>query len=120
MHPLGPRLPLLLSLVPAFALAALSPPGPFDLSVPARGFDERCFELAAGESLRYRFAASAPVDFNIHFHRGKEVVMPVRIDATRGHAATFTAPHADAYCLMWERGAGEAARVEGTVERVVR
>lgn len=111
------RFALVLGLVPAFAGATTSAPGPFRLDVPARGFDEHCVQLAAGERVRYRYSATAELDFNIHYHRGKDVLYPVKTTASRSADATFTAPHADTYCLMWERRGDGAARVEGAVER---
>jgi hypothetical protein len=107
-------------LLPVAALASTAPLGPFALSVPAGGFDEHCVNLAAGEQVRYRFRSSEPVDFNIHYHRGADVFYPVRSAATRSEDARFTAPAADAYCLMWERKGTGAARVEGAVERLPR
>jgi len=99
------------------ASASTAPLGGFALDVPARGFEERCVQLAAGERVRYRFSASGEVDFNIHFHRGKDVHYPVRVSASRGEDAIFNAPGADVYCLMWERKGDGAVRVEGSVDR---
>ena len=74
----------------------------YSLTLAGKAFDERCLTLAAGESVRYRFRASAPVDFNIHHHRGKEIFYPVQRSAVRDADGTFRAPSADDYCLMWE------------------
>ena len=59
-------------LLPFVALAAVASEGtgPYSLTLKGKSFDERCLKLAAGESIRYRFRSTAPVDFNIHFHRG--------------------------------------------------
>jgi hypothetical protein len=118
MRRLSASVALLLAPVPL--LAAISALGPFALTVPARGFEEHCFELAAGVRVRYRFRASDAVDFNLHYHRGTDVVYPVRAAATQAHEGVYTAPLAEAYCLMWERKADGAVRVDGTVERVAR
>ena len=118
MRRLSASFALLLTPVPL--LAAVSALGPFAFTVPARGFEEHCFELAAGESVRYRFRASDAVDFNLHYHRGADVVYPVRAAATQEHEGTYTAPFADAYCLTWERKGDGAVRVAGTVERLAR
>ena len=104
-------------LIPALAAATTAALGPFGLEVPARGFDEHCIRLDAGEHVRYRFSANGEVDFNIHYHRGSEVYYPVKAAASRSADATFTAPHADTYCLMWERKGEGAVRVDGSVER---
>lgn len=106
---------LLVAAMPTTASTALL--GGFALDVPARGFEEHCVKLAAGERVRYRFRASGEVDFNIHFHRGKDVHYPVRASASRGEDAVFNPPQADVYCLMWERKGDGAVRVEGSVDR---
>jgi hypothetical protein len=111
------RLTLILALVPAAAVAAAAALGSFRLDVPARGFDEHCVQLAEGERVRYRYSATADVDFNIHYHRGRDVFYPVKTTASRSADAVFTAPHADTYCLMWERRGDGAASIEGAVER---
>ena len=104
-------------LSPALAVATTAALGPFGLDVPARGFEEHCIRLDAGERIQYRFGANGEVDFNIHYHRGSEVHYPVKATASRSADATFTAPHADTYCLMWERKGEGAVRVDGAVER---
>ena len=104
-------------LIPALAVATTAALGPFGLDVPARGFNEHCIPLDAGERIRYRFVANGEVDFNIHYHRGSEVHYPVKTNASRSADATFTAPHADTYCLMWERKVDGATRIDGSVER---
>jgi hypothetical protein len=105
---------LALAAIPAYAAPG---EGAYSLKLAGKSFDERCLKLTAGEAVRYRFNASAPVDFNIHYHRGSEVHYPVKTAASRSADATFTAPHADTYCLMWERKGDGAVRVDGSVER---
>ena len=73
----------------------------FTHSVRPRGLAEECFKLAGGQSIGYAFASSAPVDFNIHFHRGNDVVYPVKADGAQSAADRFTAPSTEEYCLMW-------------------
>jgi len=109
---------LALLLVTALAGAASARFGNFALDVPARGFDEHCLKLEAGERIRYRFHATGDVDFNIHYHRGNDVHYPVRSGAIQTADATFSAPQADDYCLMWERKDAGEVRIEGSVDRI--
>lgn len=102
----------------AFAAIASEGPGPYSLTLKGKAFDERCLKLAAGETIHYRFKATAPVDFNIHFHRGSEIVYPVKQAGMREADAAFRAPAAEDYCLMWEHAGPGAASVEGMLERV--
>lgn len=94
--------------------------GPYAFTLSGKAFDERCLTLAAGESIRYRFRASAPVDFNIHYHRGNEIAFSVKRPAVREVDATFQAKKADGYCLMWDHAGEGVAKVEGSIERVPR
>lgn len=113
------RIPVVfLSSLLALPVLASEGAGPYSFTLSGKAFDERCLELAAGESIRYRFRASAPVDFNIHYHRGKEVFFPVKQSAVREASSTFRAESADDYCLMWEHAGTGAATVEGSVVRV--
>lgn len=111
----------LLALLPVLASATAlggEDAGPYSFKLSGKAFDERCLTLAAGESIRYRFRASGPVDFNIHYHRGNEISFPVKRPAVRELESTFVAPRADGYCLMWEHRGQGVASVEGSVERV--
>lgn len=107
-------------LLPFVALAAVASEGtgPYSLTLKGKSFDERCLKLAAGESIRYRFRSTAPVDFNIHFHRGADVVYPVKQSAVREADASFRAQATEDYCLMWEHAGPGAASVEGILERI--
>lgn len=107
-----------LLLVTALAGAAPAGFGDFTLDVSARGFEEHCLKLEAGERIRYRFRASGDVDFNIHYHRGNDVHCPVKSSAIQTTDATFSAPQTDDYCLMWERKRDGAVRIEGSVDRI--
>jgi len=69
---------------------------------------EECVHLDAGDRLEFAFEATAPVDFNVHYHEGKTVVMPMSRDKTRADAGVFAPSTAQDYCLMWEAGAAGA------------
>ncbi len=92
--------------------------GPFSLTLKARGFDEICLRIEAGTRIDYQFRAEAEVDFNIHHHRGREVLYPVRQPAVRAvEPASFSPTTSEDYCLMWENRSAVPVRVEGRVER---
>ena len=57
------------------------------------------------------------MEFNIHFHRGKDVVYPVKADAVSRAAERFTAPSAEEFCLMWTNGTAAMVTVKGTLSR---
>jgi hypothetical protein len=65
---------------------------------------EECVRLAPGDRLSYRFDAQRPVAFNIHYHQGKTVIMPVSRDSVTADDDVFRPLIAQEYCLMWEAG----------------
>lgn len=85
---------------PVFAQLA-QPPAFEEWTLAPGAFEELCFELDAGRSIRYAFDAGAPLDFNLHFHRGKDVVFPIKSPAVDRRAGVFRAAMKDGYCLMW-------------------
>ena len=110
-------LPLALAAVNALASDEV---GPYTFTLSGKAFDERCLKLAAGQSIRYSFRSSEPVDFNIHAHRGSEVIYPVKQAGVRESSGTFQADVAEDYCLMWQHTGTGTAKVEGTLERSTR
>ncbi len=78
---------------------------------------EECRNLQPGERLRYRFEASAPVPFNVHFHRGNSVEYPVKIDKTSNEVSIFAAQSAGEFCWMWTNGTQDAVVVQGDLIR---
>ncbi|MCW5592613.1 MAG: hypothetical protein KIS74_10990 [Burkholderiales bacterium] len=75
------------------------------------GVAEECLRLPAGKARRFEWSASAPVDFNIHYHRGNDVTYPVKANQQRDGKGRFTAAAAEDYCWMWT--AKGATRITG-------
>ena len=103
-----------LALPAAFASDATV--GRFSIEVRGGGIGERCLKLEAGQALRYRFSASAPVDFNIHYHRGETVVMPIERIGVKTLDGVFRAESSEEYCLMWQRRESGSVKVTGRIE----
>jgi hypothetical protein len=87
-----------------------------EVTVSPKAIHEECVRLEAGQSRRWNWKSSMPVDFNIHYHRGEEVFYPVKRDAMRGDGGTFTAKTGEDYCWMWT-AKGTATRIEGLIEK---
>jgi hypothetical protein len=68
------------------------------------GIHETCFKLAVGDRIDWRFESRWPVDFNLHYHEGPTVVMPVTKLASYGDSGIFPVTFAHDYCAMWEAG----------------
>ena len=103
----------LVAILFAGVVAAQSAVTPFTHVIRPRGFAEECFKLPGGQSIGYAFESSAPVDFNIHFHRGNDVLYPVKADAIPRADDRLIAPSTEEYCLMWTNRAQEMATVKG-------
>ncbi len=69
--------------------------------IAAGKFVEVCGKLAVGEGVRWSFSAGAPVDFNIHYHVGKEAVFPARQTQVSSGRDTLNVAVAQDYCWMW-------------------
>ena len=114
------RLPALLcALAASLALAQGKAPPPedvVDISLEPKKVHEACMRLEAGDKRKYHWKSTAPVDFNIHYHRGPEVFYPVKRDGMRGDGGTFTAKTGEEYCWMWT-GRNQAAKIEGRIEK---
>ena len=70
-------------------------------SLTEKKVGEVCGPLKKGETVKWRFSANAPLDFNIHMHVGKEVEYFNAAKAIRSDEGTFVAPVDQDYCWMW-------------------
>lgn len=64
-------------------------------------FAEACGRLARAQAVAWRFEASAPLDFNIHYHEGKDVRYPERRDALARASGKLQVALEQDYCWMW-------------------
>lgn len=74
--------------------------------LPPYQMHEECAALKTGDVIEYSYDAKAPLDFNIHYHEGKAVVIPLSRDKLATDRGTFKVLVDQEYCLMWEAGAG--------------
>jgi hypothetical protein len=73
---------------------------------------EKCFDLAVGETLAYRFNANDSVLFNIHYHREKDVIHEIAEHLIARSNGTFE-PHSNGrYCLTWTNPNLRMAKLE--------
>jgi hypothetical protein len=82
---------------------AWAPGGRFahQAQIAAGKFVEVCGKLAVTDSVRWSFTAAAPVDFNIHYHVGKEAIFPVKKAQIAAGRDTLNVTVAQDYCWMW-------------------
>ncbi len=97
-----------LALVSTGALATMvdiawDPSGRFErtVNVEPGKFAEVCGKLPAGLMVAWSFEASMPLDFNVHYHVGKDVVFPAKLVSVRTAKDTLDAKIEQDYCWMW-------------------
>ena len=64
-------------------------------------FLELCGGLTKGQAIDWSFDADRPLDFNVHFHQGNEVVFPAKQDAVKQASGTLSVAAKQDYCWMW-------------------
>jgi hypothetical protein len=79
--------------------------------IKAGGILEVCGKLAAGLKIDWQYTSPQALDFNIHFHEGKKVTMPVKYLARKEAAEQFTVQGAQDYCWMWSNKSKSIANV---------
>lgn len=70
-------------------------------TVAAGNFVEVCGNLPAQVIVRWEFEASSALDFNVHYHAGKDVVFPSKLSAVTNAKDTLDTKIEQAYCWMW-------------------
>jgi hypothetical protein len=81
------------------------------LTVAPGRFAELCGTLGAGNTVTWSFDADGVLDFNIHFHLGKDVRYPSLMDGVRGSQGILTVDIAQDYCWMWTNKSAAAAKL---------
>lgn len=93
--------------------------GRFDtaLSVPPGEFAEVCGKLSKGQAVAWGFRAAQPMDFNIHYHEGKEVRFPARRDQSLAAQGVLDPSSGQVYCWMWTNKAQGAVDLSISLSR---
>lgn len=87
------------------------------LSVAPGKFAEVCGTLAQGQSIAWSFTADKPVNFNIHYHAGKQVVYPATQDGASRVEGLLDVSLDQDYCWMWTTKGASPAGVRLTLKR---
>ncbi len=80
------------------------------------GVHEECASAKSGQKFLYSFYASAPVDFNIHYHAGEKIFYPFERRGVTRDDGTYVPDHEDIYCLMWTNNQKTMATLNYTYE----
>ena len=80
-------------------------------------FAELCGRLPMDAKVRWNFEASVPLDFNVHYHVGKEVMFPSKLVAVNAAKDTLDAKIEQDYCWMWSNKSAAQATVMVNLQR---
>jgi hypothetical protein len=75
-------------------------------------FSEVCGKLKKGNLIRWQFDSSAPLEFNIHYHEGKNVVFPYKMSAIKSGEEELLIYLDQDYCWMWTNKSKEEVKLE--------
>lgn len=76
------------------------------------GFLELCGKIAPGPAIEWAFTSSAPVESNVHYHEGKNVVYPAKHRAAVSITDRLVVGSEQEYCWMWTNRAIQVVRVD--------
>lgn len=88
-----------------------------ELTVAPGKFAEVCGKLPAKAVVHWSFETDLRLDFNIHYHEGKKVVFPAKIDGSQQANGELNAPVAQDFCWMWSNKAGGEAKMKFDLQR---
>jgi hypothetical protein len=78
---------------------------------------EACARLPAGARVDWAYEAGMPLDFNIHYHVGKDVVYPKQLKRAGGAKGTLAVDLEQDYCWMWSNKNKAAVSLSLTLRR---
>jgi hypothetical protein len=85
--------------------------------VPPGKFVEVCEKLPQGSKVRWSYKSAAPMDFNIHYHEGKDVKFPAKQNASAAAEGVLDAATEQDFCWMWTNRSKAAAALQLTLRR---
>ena len=71
------------------------------LTVAPGKFAEVCGKLAKGQAVSWSFASLQPMNFNVHYHEGEQVVFPAKHDGIARSEGKLEVSADQDYCWMW-------------------
>lgn len=89
----------------------------YQSSLAAGKFVELCNKLPAALKVRWDFEASTALDFNVHYHLGKDVVFPFKLSAVTSAQDTLDTKIEQDYCWLWRNKSAEPATLTVKLQR---
>ncbi len=75
-------------------------------------FSEVCGKLKKGNLIRWQFDSTSPLEFNIHYHEGNNVIFPYKMSATKSGVEVLLISLDQDYCWMWTNKSKEEVKLE--------
>ncbi|MGQ3095325.1 hypothetical protein [Roseateles sp.] len=75
-------------------------------------FVEVCAKLKPGQKIAWSFQGSAAMNFNIHYHLGKETVYPAKLTEVREAAQTLRVEAEQVHCWLWSNKTSAVALLD--------
>ncbi len=88
--------------------------------IKAGGILEVCGKLMLGTKIDWQYQSAKPLDFNIHFHEGKKVSLPVKYQARDSAAEQFEVTQSQDYCWMWSNKTKEVVTLDLSLSQVIK
>ena len=82
--------------------------GQIETTIEPGKVHEKCLKLIPGQVLDYSFETSTPMDFNIHYHKFKEVIYPVHQKSIFRKKSLFNPEREEVYCMMWSNPSAQS------------
>lgn len=86
-------------------------------SIAPGKFIEVCEKLPHSSKVAWSFRSAAPLNFNIHYHEGKEVKFPAKRDGSSSAEGVFDVTVEQDYCWMWTNKGTSPATLDLTLKR---
>lgn len=80
-------------------------------------FLEVCGKLSQGQTVGWQFESEAELDFNIHYHQGKDVVFPAKLAKVKQGQDQLKVAFDQDYCWMWSNKGKAAAALKLHLQR---
>lgn len=87
-------------------------------TIAAGKFAEVCTKLSKGQSIAWTFKSSQPTAFNIHFHEGKKVEFPAKMEGAKSAEAVLYVALEQDYCWMWANKTVESVELTFSVQKL--
>ena len=80
-------------------------------------FAEWCGKLKSGDKVQWQFEAATPLDYNVHYHEGKDVHFPAKQDGVAKADGTLDVALDQDYCWMWTNKTGVPVKLKAALRK---